>query len=131
MSLAVERPPDVPPKTRTRPRRSWWRFRLPWRKTAVSAPTNPDELLIVNDTDVAWGCHLGYRHLGPVDPGERRLFRVVKAGMLSARQIDAPVGSPYLTIHIGPHVRVVEIVDLSGGEGFYELRTMGAEQESL
>lgn len=110
------------PATRTRTRRRWWRFRFPWVKTAVSAPTDDDQLLIDNTTDREWAIHLGYRELGIVAPETRRLYRVVKQGTLSARRVDAPPGDSYLILHIRPNVHAVQILDISGGERFYELR---------
>lgn len=121
--------PNAPPATDTRTRRRWWRFRFPWRRTAVSAPTNDDELLIDNTTDVPWALHLGYRNLGIIDPDSRALYRVVKSGLLSARRVDAPVGDGYLTLALPPGARIVQILDISGGERFYDLRLLDGRHE--
>jgi len=121
--------PDAPPATRTRARRRWWRFRLPWVKTAVSAPTDDDELLIDNTTEREWVLYLGYRNLGIIPANSQAVYRVAKIGLLTARRVDAPVGERYLTLHISPSVRIIQIVDISGGEGFYELQVAAGRQQ--
>jgi hypothetical protein len=130
MSLAVESPPQRPPQTGTRRRRRWFRFRFPWIKTAVSAPSDDDELLVLNQTDLGWLLHLGYRDLGAISPHDARLYRVVKAGLLTARQVDAPVGTEYLTMSLGPAIQVVAIVELEPGTGVYLIQGREAKKAS-
>ena len=107
--VIVDPPTDAAPPTAPRLRRQWWRFRFPWVKTAIGAPTSDDELLIDNATDDAWSLYLGYRDLGTVEPRDQRLVQVVKTGLFSARQSVAPAGTAYITIPIRPAVHTVRI----------------------
>ncbi|MBV9281291.1 MAG: hypothetical protein JOZ41_14520 [Chloroflexi bacterium] len=133
MPIAVDHPagadrsPELSPQPSPRARRSWWRFLFPWIRTAVGAPADDDRLIVDNRTDLAWMIHLGYRRLGRVAPHTTLAERVVKAGMLSARQADAPVGTEYLTIWLTPTTQVVQILDLGHEEGLYELSLLAAE----
>jgi hypothetical protein len=124
---SADRPPELSPQPSPRPRRSWWRFLFPWVRTAVGAPTDDDRLVVDNRTDFPWMIHLGYRRLGTVAPHTTLVEQVVKVGVLSARQADAPVGTEYLTIWLTPTAHVVQILDLGHEEGLYELslRTAG------
>ena len=115
-------PPTAPLPERWRP---WWRrgFPRPWNRTRVGAPLDDDELIIDNRTSDAWLLYLGYRALGPVDPHATLRVRVVKTGLMTARPVDAPTGTEYLTAHIGPHVRSVEIRgEVVRGLRLYDLR---------
>lgn len=133
MPTVLDRPPvldqpsadsvDDPPPALPRLRRAWGRFLFPWRKTAVGAPTNDDELHIDNRTADAWVLCLKYRDLGIVEPFGQRVVRVVKAGQLTARPVDGAAAVGYLIAQIRPNVRTVEIHGaLVLGELMYDLR---------
>ena len=130
MSVVLDRPPtddavDTPPETAPRLQRQWWRFRFPWVKTAVGAPTEDDDLLIVNATDEAWMLSLGYRTLGMVPPRVEWVVAIVRTGLLSARRVGAPVGTEYLTLSLTPAVRAVQIAStVLPGETSYILRVI-------
>ena len=114
MPVVLDRPPtddavDMPPETAPQLRRQWWRYMFPWVKTAVGAPTEDDDLLIVNATDEAWILWLGYRSLGMVPPRVEWAITVAKTGLLSARRLVAPVGTEYLTLSLTRAVRAVQI----------------------
>ena len=123
----VAAPEESPPETAPGPRRGrpWWRFLFPWPRgrTRNAAPADDDALLVDNRTAEVWALHLGYRDLGTVPPHQRRRERVVKTGMLTARVVDAPVGTGYLTAWLTPSVRAVEIRgEPMRGQPLYELR---------
>ena len=125
----TDRPPRSSPRTGTKPQRNLWRFRFPWVKTAVSAPTDDDELRIENLTTRTLTLYLGYRSLGRIEPESQRVFHVVKTGVLQARPVDPPVESEYLTADIRPATWVVQICrGLEEEEDLYELRVLGREQ---
>jgi len=125
---SVRDSPTMSPRTSPKRWRNLWRFRFPWVKTAVSAPTDDEELLVENLTGRTWQVHLGYRGLGAIAPESQRRYQVVKSGTLSVRQMDAPVGGEYLTAEVNRSTWVVQIYDLSPeGEGVYDLRVLGRE----
>jgi hypothetical protein len=98
---------------------------FPWVKTAVGAPTEDDDLLIVNATDEAWMLWLGYRSLGIVPPRVEWAITIARPGLLSARRVGAPVGTEYLTLPLTPAVRAVQIAGtLVAGETPYILRAI-------
>ena len=114
MPVVLDRPPtddavDMPPETAPQLRRQWWRYMFPWVKTAVGAPTEDDDLLIVNATDEAWILWLGYRSLGMVPPRLEWTITVARPGLLSARRVGAPVGTEYLTLSLTRAVHAVQI----------------------
>ena len=127
MSVILDRPAEAPPPTveQPEPQRPWWRRHAPWQqpKTRNAAPADDGELLLDNATDESWTIALGYRDLGPVAPRQRRQVRVVKSGMLTARQSAAPVG--YLVAHLSPAVHTVQIRrSVVGGTPLYDLRLL-------
>lgn len=99
-----------------------WRFRFPWVKTAVGAPTYNNVLQVVNHTVDAWMVWHNYHWLGALEPETERTFQVVRAGTLSARPRGAGPESEYLLISLAPHLVGVEIVDLDGDGSVYVLR---------
>ena len=114
MPVVLDRPStddavDMPPETAPQLRRQWWRYMFPWVKTAVGAPTEDDDLLIVNATDEAWILWLGYRSLGMVPPRLEWTMTVARPGLLSARRVGAPVGTEYLTLSLTRAVHAVQI----------------------
>ena len=130
MPIVLDRPltddaVDMPPETAPRLQRQWWRYMFPWVKTAVGAPTEDDDLLIVNATDEAWMLSLGYRALGMVPPRVEWAITVARIGLLSARRVGAPVGTEYLTLSLTPTVRAVQIANTAlPGETPYILRAI-------
>ena len=127
MPVTLDPPPAAEPRTQPQhdPARPWWRRQFPWQqpKTRIAAPADDGDLLLDNRTDDRWSVHLGYRDLGPVAPRDRRTVRVVKSGLLTVRQVEAPVGTGYLTAHLSPAVQAVEIRhSLVAGAPFYDLR---------
>lgn len=111
-----------------------WRFRFPWVKTAVSAPSYNGEILIANRTYETWLLWHNYHNLGLLDPGDTRLVRLVRAGTLSARQLVADVSSEYLLLSLSPDLAGAEIVETAPEEGYFALRGMserGPVLESL
>ena len=102
------------PETRTQPARTrrWWKLGLPWPRgrTRNGAPFDDDPLIIDNQTDAFWALHLGFRDLGTVAPRSERREQVVRTGILTARIVGAPTGAGYLTAHLGPDVRKIEIL---------------------
>lgn len=125
----TRRTPKPSPGTKGKPQRNLWRFRFPWVKTAVSAPTDDDELRIENLTSRTWALYLGYRSLGRIEPETQRVFHVVKSGLLQVRPVDPPLGSEFLTADIRPATWVVQICrGLEEEEEVYELRVLGMEQ---
>lgn len=127
MSVILDRPAEAPPPTveQPEPRRPWWRRHAPWEqpKTRNAAPADDGELLLDNATDEGWTMALGYRDLGLVAPHQQRRVRVVKTGMLTARQSVSPVG--YLVAHLSPAVHTVQIRrSVVGGTPLYDLRLL-------
>lgn len=122
----TEQPPAAIPETAPQRQPNRWRYRFPWVKTAVGAPLYDDELLIDNRTPHAFALWHAYHALGVVDAHSQRTVRLVKSGLLSARQLIAPPGADYLLISLNPEARGVAICDISGGgEGYYDLRLLG------
>lgn len=60
-----------------------------------------------------------YHGLGAIAPEETRAIRLVKAGLLSARQFPAPPGAEHILHNLDPTITRVAIEDASGGEGYY------------
>jgi hypothetical protein len=108
-----------------------WRFRFPWVKTAVSAPTYDGELLIANRTDATWLLWHNYHSLGLLDAGAERRVGLVRAGTVSARKLVADVNSEYLLLSLSPDLQAAEIVDVSPGEGAYVLRRLDVGRRNL
>ena len=126
MPTLLDAPPEGIPQTKTDRRRL--RFRLPWTRTAVSAPTDDEDLLVVNETEVSWTLALGYRQLGVLGPKEHRRYHVLKLGMLTARRNGAPTGEEYLMLHISPAVEAVRIVQLAKDLALFELQEVQRHQ---
>jgi hypothetical protein len=99
-----------------------WRFYFPWVKTAVGAPAYNDELLIANRTDRTWLLWHNFHSLGLLDAGDQRYVRVVRAGTISARELVAGPDTEYILASLAPDLVGLEVVDVSGGEGLFELR---------
>lgn len=117
-------------KTSPAPQRDRWRYRFPWVKTAVSAPTYNGEILIINRTDRTWLLWHNYHQLGPFDPVDERRVRVVRMGTISARPLT-DTDAEYLLLSLHPSTDGVEIVDVAAGEGFYALRALESDRVSL
>lgn len=123
------------PKTETqeqRARRGWPSKWLPWLRprTRNAADAADDELLIVNRTAEAWRIAAGFRDLGVAEPFQERRVHVVKAGTMTARQVDAPVGTDYLIAHLSADVRQVVLTRfLAHGQPFYELKAVAGKEK--
>ncbi len=135
MPVALDPPAEAPPATSTQPdpQRPWWRRHAPWAmpKTRNAAPADDGELLIDNRTRDIWSVHLGYRDLGAVNPHQQQRVRVVKTGMLTARQLKAAPGTGYLMAHLNPSVQTVEIRgSIVKGVPLYDLRLIEAKSQT-
>lgn len=126
---APEQPASAELETATEPQRerSKWITRRPWPRgrTRNAAPTNDEELVIDNQTFVAWRVYLRFRDLGIIHPMSRSTERVVKSGELSVRPLDAPVGTEYLMAYLRPSVQTVQIrSEARGNDLVYDLRLL-------
>ncbi len=119
-------PSAAVPEPRSHLQPDGWRYHFPWVKTAVSAPAYNSALLIANRTEKTWLLWHNYHSLGMLEAGTERRVRVVRAGTLSARQLLAGPQAEYLLVSLAYDLIGVEIADISGGEGVYELRRMQA-----
>jgi hypothetical protein len=124
--------PDKPPDTAPRRRRHWWRYLFPWIKTAVGAPIGDDALIIMNETDHAWACTIGFRSLGLVAPHADKAISVVRKGQLSARRADASADTSPLVVPMTPSVRVVQITcDVVGGIERYDIWALSGPPDGM
>lgn len=119
-------PSAAVPEPRSHLQPDGWRYHFPWVKTAVSAPAYNTALLIANRTEKSWLLWHNYHSLGLLEAGTERRVRVVRAGTLSARQLLAGPQAEYLLVSLASDLIGVEIAEISGGEGVYELRRMRA-----
>jgi hypothetical protein len=99
--------PDYPddPETETKTERStgWYtRFK---NRIKLAMEGDDEDMLIVNNTAIAWKIHHKYHFLGIVEPGESEIFKIRKNGNLSA--------CPNITVSVDPVDYLV--VDLNSG----------------
>lgn len=127
----VGHPSAALPEPRSHLQPDGWRYHFPWVKTAVSAPAYNTALLIANRTEKTWLLWHNYHSLGMLEAGIERRVRVVRTGTLSARQLLAGPQAEYLLVSLAYELVAVEIADISGGEGIYELRRMQAGHGEL
>ena len=123
----IEPPETKAPETKTQPERAkprWWKqFPWPRGRTRNAAPLEDDRLTLDNETAMTWAIAVGYHALDPLGPFVKREERIVKSGMLSARPLEAIVGTEYLTTYLNPRVRSVKIRgQIVGNQPFYDLR---------
>ena len=129
MPAPVSEPASDEPETQAQPERAkpGWRKRLPRAqgRTRNAAPLEDDRLTIDNETALTWSVAIGYHSLDPVGPYVKRQERVVKSGPLSARPMDATVGTEYITTYLNPRVHTVEIRGrIVANQPFYDLRLL-------
>lgn len=126
MAVVTEWVPNVAPPTETKAKlqRIGGRFGLPWPKTRVGNPLFKDELVIVNRTGLRWYVYLDWHALDALHPYETRTVQRGKTGRISARDPDGAIDSGFLLVELAPQAHGVEILDTSGGEGFFELRLL-------
>lgn len=127
MPVLEEAPEVVDAETKTQPQRERSKLiaKTPWPRgrTRNSAPLEDDELILDNKTFATWHLYVRFRDLGLLAPQQRVTQRVVKSGQLSARPLDAPVGTEYLTAYLRPAVRTVEFRSQAiGNEMLFDLR---------
>lgn len=128
---AIEQPTTGEPEPEPRPERGrprWWKLR-PWPRgrTRNAAPLADDRLTIDNETALTWTIAVGYHTLAPVGPYVTREERVVKSGLVSARPVEALVGTEYLTTYLNPRVQTLQIRgQIVGNQPFYDLRLVEA-----
>jgi hypothetical protein len=136
MSIFVQPPYDpdqhLPkPETETEPQRQedLWRYRFPWIKTAISASPYNDSLAVENRTSHAWMLWHRYHALGSIAPKRKEVFRLVKTGLITARQYPPPPRAEHIVLELAPSISAATIVDVSGGEGFYAFQVVELETE--
>lgn len=122
-------------ETHQRPARRGWPLRwLPWvtPRTRVATDAADDELLVVNRTAEAWRIAAGFRDLGVAEPYQERRVHAAKSGILTARQVDAPVGTDYLVVHLSSDVeRVVLTRFIAHGQPFYEFKAVQGRERRV
>jgi hypothetical protein len=123
----IEPPATQQPQPRAQPKRArphWWTtFPWPRGRTRNAAPLEDDRLTIDNETALTWTISVQYHALEPVGPFVKRQERVVKTGLVSARPLEAAMGTDYLTTYLNPRVRTLQIRgQIVGNQPFYDLR---------
>jgi len=88
--------------------------------------TTPVPQALGRNQEKTWLLWHNYHSLGMLEAGTERRVRVVRAGTLSARQLLPGPQAEYLLVSLAYDLIGVEIADISGGEGVYELRRMQA-----
>jgi len=127
MPTLLDQPPvwEMPAPAPAPSRPPWWRRLFPGtrQRTRNAAPSDDDALLIDNRTSEPWHVHVGYRDLGIVAPRAHLRTHVVKTGLLTARQPDAPTGSDYLQARLSATTSTAEIHrSVVMGTVLYDLR---------
>jgi hypothetical protein len=129
MPVMTEAPPQAPEtETQAQPQgvRERWVARKAWPRgrTRNAAPLD-DDLVVDNRTFATWSVDIGYHRVGVVSAQGRLTERVVKSGLLAVRPLDAPTGTAYLTAHLRPGIRTVQIRgEVEGNTPVYELRLL-------
>lgn len=126
MPYLTEWAPDIAPPTQTQTKRQRFRqrFGLPWPKTRVGNPLFNDEFLLVNRTGLRWFIYLDWHALDVLEPYEIRTVQRGPTGRVSARNLDDPGDADYLMVDLAPKAPGIELLDISGGEGYFELRLL-------
>jgi hypothetical protein len=115
----------VPPtETKTRRQRARERFGLPWPKTSVGGPFFGDDLLLINRTALHWFIYLDWHALDVLQPFETRSIQRGRTVRVSVRAMNSSDISPTISVDLVPGARGVEVLDISGGEVFFDLRLL-------
>lgn len=122
--LETEEPVVLPTETRTGRQRMRERFGLPWPKTGVGAPFFGDDLLLVNRTALRWFVYLDWHALDVLQPCETRCVQRGRTVRVSVRAMDVSETSPTIAVDLVPGAAGVEVLDISGGETFFDLRLL-------
>jgi hypothetical protein len=123
--------PVVPPtETKTRRQRIRERFGLPWPKTSVSGPFFGDDFLLVNRTALRWFIYLDWHALDLLQPFEIRTVQRGPTVRVSVRAMDDSETSSTISVNLVPDARGVEVLDISGGENFFDLRLLSGTMDN-
>ena len=93
----------------TSPRRSGGWLRRLQRRIKLAFAGDDEELVLNNETSVAWRVYHNYHQLGIIDPDEHRVFHLVKHGSLSARPWEEGTEVEYLVLSLSANIRRVRI----------------------
>ena len=108
--MAIKSPPEIDEiPLETSPRRSGGWLRRLQRRIKLAFAGDDEELMLNNETGVAWRVYHNYHQLGIIDPDERRVFRLVKHGSLSARPWEEGAEVEYLVLSLSANIRRVRI----------------------
>lgn len=122
-----------PTETKARRQRMRERFGLPWPKTSVGGPFFGDDLLLVNRTALRWFVYLDWHALDVLQPLETRCVQRGRTVRVSVRAMETSETSSTISVDLVPDAPGVEVLDISGGENFFELRllTGGVDDQLL
>lgn len=122
-----------PTETKTHRQRMHERFGLPWPKTSVGGPLYGDDLLLINRTALHWFVYLDWHALDVLQPFETRRVQRGRTVRVSVRAMDGSEESLTISVDLVPDARGVEVLDISGGETFFDVRLLigDADEESV
>jgi hypothetical protein len=119
-----------PTETETLRQRMRERFGLPWPKTSIGGPFYGDDFLLINRTALRWFVYLDWHALDVLQPFETRTVQRGHTVRISVCAMDISEASPTLSIDLVAGAHGVEVLDISGGETFFDLRLLlGTEDE--
>jgi hypothetical protein len=120
----------IPPtETKTHRQRMRERFGLPWPKTSVGTPLFGDGLLLINRTALRWFVYLDWHALDILQPFETRSVQRGRTVRVSVRAVDSAGAPSTLSVDLIPEARGVEVLDISGGESFFDLHLLTRDSE--
>jgi hypothetical protein len=119
---------EIAPVTETKPerRRIGWPFRRSQPKSAVGAPLFGDELRLVNRTGLRWSVFLDWHALDVLEAYEDRLVQRGNTGRVTVRRVESGEIDGFLSVALAAGSCGVEIVELSGGEEYFEVRLIAS-----
>lgn len=122
-----------PTETKTLRQRMRERFGQPWPKTSIGAPFFGDDLLLINRTALHWFVYFDWHALDVLQPFETRCVQRGRTVRVSVRAMDGSEASSTISVDLIPDVRGVEVLDISGGENFFDLRLLmgGADEQPV
>jgi hypothetical protein len=125
--MAIKILPDLePPPARTKPerRRSDGWFTRMQRRVKLAMSGDDEELLVINNTSIAWHAYHTFHQLGIIDPGETQLFHLQKRGNFSVRPDLESDAAEYLLLDLNAQIYHVEIYRRNIGQAMdvYDLR---------